>query len=123
VRVLYFFEQDTESFDPSVVRFFIVGQPPIGPGEDRDAPFEKFFGGWPMAVNGLVGTDPGECPEHVGEREAPEKHGDNKQKQYDFHVRYPFTEVVNVTERLCGSCFRWPCVCPARSDGCISGCW
>jgi len=67
VRILHCAEQFIEAGDPSVVRCFIFGKPLIAPGEDRDAPVDKFFGAWPMAVNDPVGQGPGVSPEHVGE--------------------------------------------------------
>lgn len=70
MRVLHFVKHVTESGDSLEIRFFKVGYPFIGPGEDSDAMLNTFFSGWLMAVEDTVEAPSGVCPANVGDNEG-----------------------------------------------------
>ncbi|MBA7525380.1 hypothetical protein ES705_17531 [subsurface metagenome] len=78
VRVQHFFEHVTESVDSLAVWFFPGGYPVVAPGENGDAPGDKFFTAWPTAVNELVGPGPGLGP---GDNESA--HGNDYECEWD----------------------------------------
>lgn len=78
MRVLHFFEHVTESVDPFLIRFFIVGDPLVAPGEDSNAPGNTFYSGCLFTVEHSIGSDSSDCPDDPGKRESPEQYGEDE---------------------------------------------
>ncbi|MBA7615633.1 hypothetical protein ES703_22917 [subsurface metagenome] len=77
MRVLHFLEHGLESVDSNLIRFFTVGDPVVGQGEDGDATLDQFFSGRPMVVEDPVGTYSGVCPDDVRENKKQRQYGDS----------------------------------------------